>query len=123
MQTEKEGKDTMFLLRAAFWLSIVVLFIPGNPATDSPPPRVTMMEYLFAGRAVVADLSNFCERNPDVCVTGGAAWDVFSDKAQNGARLLYRYMSEDNAAPDQGTLKGEDLLPDWQTPQKPDHAA
>lgn len=112
----------MFLLRAAFWLSVVIMFIPGDPQSDSPAPRVTMIETLVAARAVIADMSNFCDRNPDVCVTGSAAFHVFAEKAQSGARMLYRYLGEnpeDPAPPagEAGTLTGDDRLPTWQTPE------
>lgn len=111
----------MFLIRAAFWLSVVVMFIPADPETDTPAPRVSVIEGLVAARAVVADLSSFCERNPDVCVTGNAAFQVFAEKAQSGARLLYRYFDagyertgDDNQ---QGTLTGDDRAPDWRGPR------
>jgi hypothetical protein len=96
----------MFLIRAAFWLSVVILFLPADPESNSPAPRV--------------DLSNFCERNPDVCVTGNAAFQVFAEKAQNGAKMLYRYLDQEPGTPatdgDQGTLTGEDIVPEWQGP-------
>jgi hypothetical protein len=111
----------MFLIRAAFWLSVVIMFIPGDPQSDTPAPRVTVIETLVAARAVVADLSNFCERNPDVCVTGNAAFQVFAEKAQNGAKMLYQYLDkkfESGGTDDeQGTLTGDDRTPDWQGPQ------
>jgi hypothetical protein len=110
----------MFLIRAAFWLSIVILFIPADPQSHTPAPRVSLIEGLVAARAVVADLSHFCERNPDVCVTGNAAFQVFTEKAQNGARILYRYLDEkfEAGAEDKpGTLTGEDRLPEWRGPQ------
>ena len=110
----------MFLIRAAFWLSVVIMFIPADPETNSPAPRVSVIEGLVAARAVAVDLSNFCERNPDVCVTGNAAFQVFAEKAQNGAKMLYRYLDDDagEAKPDgdQGTLTGEDLAPEWKGP-------
>jgi hypothetical protein len=107
----------MFLIRTAFWLSIVVMFIPADPESNSPAPRVSLIEGMIAARAVVTDLSSFCERNPNVCVTGGAALQVFADKAQNGAKMLYRYL-DDGLAPaeGQGTLTGEDLSLEWQGP-------
>jgi len=112
----------MFLIRATFWLAIVIMFIPADPQTDTPAPRVTMIEGLFATRAVVADMSNFCDRNPDVCVTGNAAFQVFAEKAQNGARMLYQFIDKSfEKSPDgdaeSGTLTGEDRLPTWQGPQ------
>lgn len=109
----------MFLIRAAFWLSVVIMFIPADLQSNSPAPRVTVIETLVAGRAVVADFSNFCERNPDVCVTGNAAFHVFAEKAQSGARMLYRYLDQsfDGGVKDEhGTLTGEDRLPTWQGP-------
>jgi hypothetical protein len=110
----------MFLIRAAFWLSVVIMFIPADPQSNSPAPRVSFIESLVAARAVAVDLSNFCERNPDVCVTGSAAFKVFAEKAQNGAKMLYRYLDEEPGKPqpsgEQGTLTGDDLAPEWQGP-------
>jgi hypothetical protein len=110
----------MFLIRAAFWLSVVILFLPADPESNSPAPRVSFIEGFVAARAVAVDLSNFCERNPDVCVTGNAAFQVFAEKAQNGAKMLYRYIDQEPNNPrpndDQGTLTGEDITPEWQGP-------
>lgn len=111
----------MFLIRAAFWLSVVIMFIPADPQADTPAPRVTVVKALVAGQAVVADLANFCDRNPDICVTGNAALRVFSEKAQNGARLIYQFLDKNFDSPDvneeQGTLTGADRAPDWRGPQ------
>jgi hypothetical protein len=112
----------MFLIRAAFWLSVVIMFIPADPQSETPAPRVTVIEGLVAARAVVADLSNFCDRNPDVCVTGSAAFQVFAEKAQSGARMLYQYLDkkfEDGGAAvdEQGTLTGDDRAPEWPGPK------
>lgn len=111
----------MFLIRAAFWLTVVIMFIPADPQSDAPAPRVTVIETMVAARAVVADLSNFCDRNPDVCVTGSAAFQVFAEKAQNGARMLYQYLDKTfeagNPTDEQGTLTGDDRAPDWQGPK------
>jgi hypothetical protein len=110
----------MFLIRAAFWLSVVILFLPADPESNSPAPRVSFIEGFVAARAVAVDLSNFCERNPDVCVTGNAAFQVFAEKAQNGAKMLYRYLDQEPTNPqpndDQGTLTGDDIVPEWQGP-------
>jgi hypothetical protein len=113
----------MFLIRAAFWLTVVIMFIPADPQSDAPAPRVTVIETMVAARAVVADLSNFCDRNPDVCVTGSAAFQIFAEKAQSGARMLYQYLDKtfeeggNPAADEQGTLTGDDRAPDWQGPK------
>lgn len=115
----------MFLIRTAFWLSVVIMLIPADPQSQTPAPRVSMFEALSSARAVASDFSNFCERNPDVCVTGAAAFQVFAEKAQNGARLLLRYFDgtiETNGADDQGTLTESDRAPAWQGPGQPGSA-
>jgi hypothetical protein len=111
----------MFLIRAAFWLSLAIMFIPADPQSGTEAPRVGALQALGAARATVADLSAFCDRNPDVCVTGSAAFQVFTEKAQNGARIIYRYFDgSDEARPkgsDAGTLRGDDRAPAWQAPR------
>ncbi|MEM8812448.1 MAG: DUF5330 domain-containing protein [Pseudomonadota bacterium] len=88
----------MFLIRAAFWLSIVVLFIPAGPQTDRAEiQRVSAGEAMVAAHAVWSDLSAFCIRNPTVCDTGGKAIDTFAQKAKNGARMVYDYLDADDA--------------------------
>ena len=112
-----------FLIRAAFWLSVAILFIPADPETGTDAPRVTAIEALVAARATVADISGFCDRNPDVCTTGNAALRLFSEKAHNGVRMIYRYFNETAEKTDaakseinQGTLNRQDLLPAWHRP-------
>lgn len=105
----------MFLLRAAFWLSVVVILLPADTETGDKAPRVTALEALVAARSAVEDFSQFCTRNPDVCVTGEGAMHVFADKVRYGAKMLYGYFGEDGeparAAPD--TLKPDDAKPKW----------
>lgn len=114
----------MFLLRSAFWLTVVILLIPADPQSGEAP-RVTVVNALMAARATVDDLSGFCERNPDVCVTGSAAVDVFAEKAENGVEMIYRYLGEEGAAAaagadtDSGTLTTDDLALPWKG-QSPD---
>jgi hypothetical protein len=113
-----KGQAMFFLIRAAFWLSVVILLIPADPQSGTEAPRITAIDALVAARATIADLSAFCERNPDVCVTGDAALKIFSEKAQNGVRMLYRYFDpqkgdQPGATVDKSTLSREDLLPAW----------
>ena len=124
---ERDGE--VFLLRSAFWLTIVILLIPTDPETGEAP-RVTVVNALMAARATVADLSAFCDRNPDVCVTGGAAIEVFAEKAENGANMLYRYLGNvDDSAGDpdpvgsHGTLTTDDLALPWQGEKTGDAAS
>jgi len=113
-----------FLIRAAFWLSVAIMFIPADPETGTDAPRVTAIAALLAARATIADISGFCDRNPDVCTTGNAAFRLFSDKAHNGVRMLYRYFNDatdkttasDKGDVNRGTLNRQDLLPAWRRP-------
>ncbi len=114
-----------FLLRVAFWLSIVVLLLPADPSTGDKAPRVSAIEALSAAQTTVSDVSQFCDRNPDVCVTGNAALHVFGDKVRYGAKLLYGAFGDHTAstgasvAPASGTLTPADVQPDWHAPAKP----
>ena len=112
----------MFLLRAAFWLTVVVMFIPSDSRTGTEAPRVSALQALVAAKATISDFSGFCTRNPDVCVTGNAALNVLAEKAQNGARILYRYLDgSDDAKPspagERGTLRTDDREPAWRAPR------
>ncbi len=115
----------MFLLRSAFWLTLVILLIPADPDSGEAP-RVSLVNAFMAAQATVADLSGFCDRNPDVCVTGGAAIGIFAEKAENGVQMLYRYFDDEgdpgDAEGNRGTLTTDDLALPWQG-EAPDDSA
>ena len=120
----------MFLLRTAFWLSVVVLLLPADADTGDKAPRVTALEALVAARTAVSDFSQFCDRNPDVCVTGGSAFHVFTDKVRYGAKMLYGYFGDEKAtahpagtSAEESTLKPGDAGPAWRKPGKGGSAA
>jgi hypothetical protein len=123
-----------FLIKAAFWLTIVVLFLPADAARERVAPRaqVSPLEALGAAQAAVEDASGFCARQPDACVVGSQAFQTFGEKAQHGAKLLYEFLSAHFAdkdpargatgsiksehKPGQHTLTSEDLEPAWSAP-------
>jgi hypothetical protein len=126
-----------FLLRVAFWLSVVVIFLPSAPASKTDParPQIGAVEALGAAQAAVEDARGFCSRRPDACVTGSQALHTFGQKAQNGARILYEFLSDRFAEapaatprkdreetgsitrPGRHTLTAEDSLPGWRGPE------
>ncbi|HEV7283532.1 DUF5330 domain-containing protein [Kaistia defluvii] len=113
----------MFILRAAFWFSVVVLLIPGDPSHGVQAPRVDAIDALLAARGAVADLSGMCERQPDVCSHGGAALAAFGAKARYGAQLLYSTIDGSlagatlpGAQPGGSTLTPADVEPNWRAP-------
>ena len=90
----------MFFIKAAFWLSLVVAFIPVDPAYLAPDQRnVTPMETVGVAQSLVKDLSGFCQRNSQACETGGVIISQMGLKAREGARIVYTYL-DDNAVSD-----------------------
>ena len=118
-----------FLLRAAFWLSVVVLLLPASPSAPGPwGPSAA--EAMLAATAAVGDMRQFCSRQPDACAVGSQALNQFGHKAQIGAKLLYDFLSDKlsadanpgaTAAPaaehpaktSQNSLTPADLIPPW----------
>ena len=102
----------MFLIRAAFWLSLVVLLLPADPRTGEAPPSVSAIEALAAARTAVADISAFCDRNGEVCATGSTAFQVFAHKVRYGVHILRDYFDD---VPEDGpdTLQRDDVETPW----------
>ena len=79
-----------FLLRAAFWFSLVLLFLPiwpSSQATDDQP--VGAIRALSAAQQAVGDLAGICERKPDVCETGKKAVHTITVRAKESARVAF----------------------------------
>ncbi len=76
----------MFLIRAAFWLLIIVLLLP----TDEDQRN----KVYGTAEAAVKDVATFCDRNPDTCTTGRDAFQVLVHKAEFGARMLMGFIKE-----------------------------
>ena len=90
-----------FLIRTAFWLSIVIALIPVNPADLRPDQRpVSTLETISIARTIVADAAGFCERNPMSCQTGRELFSQFGAKARNGWDLASRLFGTGEAAGD-----------------------
>ncbi|GAB1715662.1 MAG: hypothetical protein NTAFB05_07040 [Nitrobacter sp.] len=122
-----------FLLRMAFWLGLVLVLLPRDdaPAADKGP-RIGASEAVSAATAAVSDMSHFCTRQPAACEVGGQAAAAIGHRAQDGARQLYRIIT-DKRAPDHtgsidamastegatsddashDTLTAEDLQAEW----------
>ena len=96
----------MFLIRTAFWLTIVVALIPVNAADLGEDRRpVTTLETLGAARALVSDLAGFCERNIQACDTGREVFAQLGLKAKTGLRYVATYIEDEQttAQADAGT--------------------
>lgn len=107
----------MFLIRSAFWLSLIVLLLPTDPQQQAKV-------YHSASHAI-GQAATFCDRNQSLCEQGTVYWATFRRKMEFGAkmvvdiaseRLLGRPQGQQHAAlpsPDAGTLLPGDLRPAW----------
>jgi Family of unknown function (DUF5330) len=126
-----------FLLRIAFWLSVVIFLLPSATTSKKEGGRMPIgaAEALGAAQAAVDDARGFCMRRPEACETGSQALHTFGQKAQQGAKLLYEFLSDrfaDTPAsnplkerdatgsvprPGRHTLSAEDAQPGWRGPE------
>lgn len=90
-----------FLLRMAFWLGLVLVLLPRDPAPDSEKgPQVSASEAVLAATAAVSDMSQFCTRQPAACAVGGQAASVVGERAQAGAKKVYDFLTEKTDKPE-----------------------
>jgi Family of unknown function (DUF5330) len=125
-----------FLVKAAFWLSVVVMLLPADE--KRPASQVGATEAVSAATAAMSDMRQFCSRQPDACTVGSQAATTFGQKAQAGAKMLYEFLSDRSgpnetgsvagkaadrpatghaAHPSQHTLTPADLAPAWRGPE------
>jgi len=128
-----------FLLRMAFWLGLVLVLLPREKTPESEKlPQIGASQAVQAATAAVSDMTQFCKRQPAACEVGGQAATVIGQSAEDGARKLYRIIT-DKRAPDhtgsigtvenadsspadlapRDTLTPDDLAAEWQMPPAP----
>jgi hypothetical protein len=131
-----------FLLRLAFWLGIVLFFLPSGAARPGAATNaVGASDTIAAASATVGDLRQFCRRQPGACTVGSQVATEIGHTVQLTAKTLYGLLTEALArseAPSlargsragsqsksaqsaaekasQNTLKPADLAPAWRRP-------
>lgn len=123
-----------FLIRAAFWLSIVIILLPTGSQQPKSAPTIETADAVSAASAAVSDMKKFCARQPEACVVGSQAAVAFGYKAQAGAKMLYDFLTDALAPAETGsviqtgaqkreatvrsqdTLLPADLAPAWRGP-------
>lgn len=134
-----------FLLRVAFWLTIVLALLPSGGGQNGAQAKVGATDAVVAAGVAVSDMSGFCDRQPGACEVGAQTAVAIGQRAQAGARMVYDLINNHApqadkdrakhgttgsvtatkvaavrtipASPDsQSTLKPEDLDPDWRGP-------
>jgi hypothetical protein len=89
-----------FLLRMAFWLGLVLVLLPRDTTPQSEKlPQIGASEAVSAATAAVSDMGQFCKRQPAACEVGGQAATAIGQRAQDGARQLYKIIA-DKKSPD-----------------------
>src|SRR5262245_65368737 len=127
-----------FLLRLAFWLTVILALLPRGGSQPTPALNVSAIDAMSAAKATVTDVQSFCDRQHDACTVGSQAAVAIGQRAQAGAKMLYEYLSQHLgpnetgavvttasgkavplpvARPSQHTLSPSDLAPAWRGPQ------
>jgi hypothetical protein len=124
-----------FLLRVAFWLTIVLVLLPSGSSKPVATTNVGATDAMVAAGAAVSDMTSFCDRQPGACAVGAQAAVTIGQRAQAGAKMVYEFISDQMARSETGsgpepksartvpaspgsqsTLKASDLEPSWQGP-------
>jgi hypothetical protein len=84
-----------FLLRMAFWLGLVLVLLPRDQTPESEKaPQIGASEAISAATAAASDMSQFCKRQPTACEIGGQAATAIGQRAQDGARKVYKIITD-----------------------------
>jgi hypothetical protein len=119
-----------FLIRMAFWLSVVLVLLPsggGKPNATTQTAQIGAGDAVSAASATISDMRSFCARQPEACAVGSQAAVVFGQRAQAGAKMVYDLISERGAPRETGSIKpreksmhdtltAADLTPAWRGP-------
>jgi hypothetical protein len=99
-EVKRQGRVMFFLLRMAFWLGLVLVLLPRDQTPEADKaPQVGASDAVSAATAAVSDMSQFCSRQPAACQIGGQAATALGQRAQDGAKKLYKIIT-DKKAPD-----------------------
>src|SRR6185369_16266996 len=124
------GKVMFFLIRTAFWLSIVVLLLPTPESMKTPEPGIGAAQAVTAASATVSDMSQFCLRQPEACQVGSQALTYLGHKAVASTKWLYGKFTSNPEQPaaspakalaesdSQNTLTQADTAPAWRGGQR-----
>jgi len=98
-----------FLLRMAFWLGLVLVLLPRDTTPQSEKlPQIGASEAVSAATAAVSDMGQFCKRQPAACEVGGQAATVIGQRAQDGARQLYKIIADKKSPDHTNSIGGMD---------------
>ena len=115
-----------FLLRMAFWLTIVLALLPtgsSQPQAHAGATQIDAADAVVAAGAAVSDMSGFCDRQPEACKVGAQAAVAIGQRAQAGASMVYDFIQERVARQETGSVSDPKVVAASMTRQAPSHPA
>jgi hypothetical protein len=100
-----------FLLRATFWLVLVLVLLPSSGSKPVPKSQVSATEAFSAAKGVLTDIQNFCERQQEACMVGSRTAITIGQRAQAGAGMLYEFLSERFGSNESRSARTMDTVP------------
>lgn len=83
-----------FLLRAAFWIGLVLILIPSEGPRPPDAPKIATGDAVSAAAAALSDATRFCDRQPEACAVGSQTAAYLGHRAQAGAKRLYGIVND-----------------------------
>lgn len=90
----------MFFIRSILGLGVVFALLPVAPEDQDKIEHISPIEAIGAAANAMRDMSGFCDRNPQTCVTGGKAAVAIGYKAKFGAQQLLERVQDTDAEAD-----------------------
>ncbi|ASW05925.1 MULTISPECIES: DUF5330 domain-containing protein [unclassified Rhizobium] len=83
-----------FLIRAGFWFSLVLMFLPIFAKPEGAPrpageATLQVSDAISAASGVVQYVGAMCNEKPDVCAKGGETLTALGYQVGDGARVAY----------------------------------
>jgi hypothetical protein len=103
----------MFLIRAAFWIGLVVLLLPTDQNQQA--------RLYGAAAATVERVTTFCDRNTKTCEVGSEVWAAFLKKAEFGARMAFELITSRGGS-EEGEVRVEPANAKGKAEKKPQPA-
>jgi hypothetical protein len=90
------GKTMWFLIKTAFWFSLVLVLLPlfNSQSTTrlQNEPKVQVSDAFGAATGAFQYVSALCSEKPDVCVKGGETFTALGYRAREGALVAYQFL-------------------------------
>ncbi|NHT78617.1 DUF5330 domain-containing protein [Rhizobiaceae bacterium CRRU44] len=87
-----------FLIKAAFWFSLVLVLLPIFGTEEAAQPQAAAGAKMDIGQTVSAAseaigyISAICLEKPDVCTKGAETFNALGHRAKDGARIAYQLL-------------------------------